>query len=306
MHAAASLIAFTTLSGAGFGLIAALGLGLGPDTGWTRWLACPLAVALTGAGLAASTRHLRRPERAWRAFSQWRTSWLSREAVLAAATLALFGLYAGAWLLAGVRLAPLGLMAAAGAAATVYATAMIYASLATVPRWSQAPTPLLFLALAGCGGVLALAAVEATLGYRPDWTLWKTAVALIGAALAAQLWQAKAAEATLAGIGATPEAATGLQGLGAVRPLEPAHASPTWVVREMIGVVGRRRARAILALAATLGLAAPLALAKLTDLGLGGMWMALALPCHLAGVAAHRWLFFAQAEHAVGVYYGRR
>ena len=27
---------------------------------------------------------------------------------------------------------------------------------------------------------------------------------------------------------------------------------------------------------------------------------------HLAGVLASRWLFFAEAEHVVGLYYGRR
>lgn len=305
MHAAASLIAFTTLSGAGFGLIAALGLGLGPDAGWGPWLACLLAAALTGGGLAASTRHLKRPDRAWRAFSQWRSSWLSREAVLAAATMALFAVYAAGWLFVGVRLTWVGLAMALAASATVHCTAMIYASLATVPRWSRAPTPLLFLVLAGAGGTMALAAVEAARGYQPDWTLWKAAMALIAAGLTAQLWQAKAAEATLAAAGATPEAATGLEGLGTVRPLEHGHATPTWVVREMVGEIGRRRARALLVAAILLGLVLPLALAKLTDLGLGRAWMTLALLGHLAGVAAHRWLFFAEARHAVGAYYGR-
>jgi hypothetical protein len=37
-------------------------------------------------GLLSSTFHLGHPERAWRAFSQWRSSWLSREGVAAVAT----------------------------------------------------------------------------------------------------------------------------------------------------------------------------------------------------------------------------
>jgi DMSO reductase anchor subunit len=32
----------------------------------------------------------------------------------------------------------------------------------------------------------------------------------------------------------------------------------------------------------------------------------LALPVHLLGVAASRWLFFAEAEHVVALYYGHR
>jgi DMSO reductase anchor subunit len=33
---------------------------------------------------------------------------------------------------------------------------------------------------------------------------------------------------------------------------------------------------------------------------------ALALCAHLIGAFAARWLFFAEAEHVVGLYYGRR
>jgi DMSO reductase anchor subunit len=46
------------------------------------------------AGLLSSTFHLGHPERAWRALSQWRSSWLSREGIAAIATLVLFGIYA--------------------------------------------------------------------------------------------------------------------------------------------------------------------------------------------------------------------
>jgi len=36
-------------------------------------------------------------------------------------------------------------------------------------------------------------------------------------------------------------------------------------------------------------------------------WNALvAVVSHIAGVLALRWLFFAQAEHVVGLYYGKR
>ena len=53
--------------------------------------------ALITGGLLASTAHLGRPERAWRAFSQWRTSWLSREGVMAVATYVPAGLLAIGW-----------------------------------------------------------------------------------------------------------------------------------------------------------------------------------------------------------------
>ncbi len=45
-----------------------------------------LALVLIGGGLLSSTLHLGNPQRAWRALSQWRSSWLSREGVMAMLT----------------------------------------------------------------------------------------------------------------------------------------------------------------------------------------------------------------------------
>ena len=83
MHPAYSVILFTTASGAGYGLLIWLALagvaGLVDADPWLGFAGFGLALALITAGLLSSTAHLGRPERAWRAFSQWRSSWLSRE-----------------------------------------------------------------------------------------------------------------------------------------------------------------------------------------------------------------------------------
>src|SRR5882672_450227 len=104
MHPAYSVILFTTASGAGYGLLvwlaAAVLLDLVPAERWLGLTGFGLAFALITAGLLSSTAHLGRPERAWRAFSQWRTSWLSREGVLAVFTYLPAGLLALAWVLA--------------------------------------------------------------------------------------------------------------------------------------------------------------------------------------------------------------
>ena len=98
MHPALSVILFTTASGAGYGLLALLGLfgaqrravgGAAVRLGRVRGVA-----GLVTVGLLSSTLHLGHPERAWRAFSQWRSSWLSREGVLAVFTFLPAGIYA--------------------------------------------------------------------------------------------------------------------------------------------------------------------------------------------------------------------
>ncbi len=91
MHPAPSVILFTTLSGLGFGLLIFLGLGLPPVTGWTAFWFFLIAYVLAVGGLMASAFHLGHPERALKAFTQWQTSWLSREAWAAVAALVVSG-----------------------------------------------------------------------------------------------------------------------------------------------------------------------------------------------------------------------
>ncbi|MFN4130419.1 MAG: DmsC/YnfH family molybdoenzyme membrane anchor subunit, partial [Paracoccaceae bacterium] len=87
MHPAPSVILFTVLSGMGFGALAFLGLGLVRPEGWGAFALWGLAYGLAVGGLLASAFHLGNPQRALLAFTQWRTSWLSREAWAAVAAL---------------------------------------------------------------------------------------------------------------------------------------------------------------------------------------------------------------------------
>ena len=64
MHPAPSVILFTVLSGLGFGLLAFLGLGLPPVSGWVAFAAWGFGYALAVGGLMASTFHLGNPQRA--------------------------------------------------------------------------------------------------------------------------------------------------------------------------------------------------------------------------------------------------
>jgi sulfite dehydrogenase (quinone) subunit SoeC len=132
MHPALSIIVFTTASGLGYGLAAVLGLGLLDPQALSVKIAHVLALALISAGLLSSTLHLGNPQCAWRAFSQWRSSWLSREGVIAVATFVPLCISAYFALFQSRHLPLAGLLGALGAVATVYCTSMIYASLRSV------------------------------------------------------------------------------------------------------------------------------------------------------------------------------
>src|SRR5579862_6284756 len=171
MHPAISVIVFTTASGAGYGLLAWLGIWaiagwLPPDRGLA---AVSLALSLRSItiGLLSSTLHLGHPERAWRAFSQWRSSWLSREGVSSVATYAPALLFALGWLGLGSTSgiwAVFGALAALCAIATVVCTAFIYQSLRPIQRWSNGWVLPNYLALAAMTGALWLIAILSLFG----------------------------------------------------------------------------------------------------------------------------------------------
>ncbi|MGR3756598.1 MAG: dimethyl sulfoxide reductase anchor subunit family protein [Tranquillimonas sp.] len=288
MHPAGSLIAFTTASGFGFGLLAFLGAGLPPATGWTLIALYGLGLGLAGAGLAASALHLGHPERALLAFTQWRTSWLSREAWAAAAALSAAALAALAALATGGRLAPIGWLSSALALATVGATSMIYAQLRTVPRWHHWSTPALFVAYALAGGALLSGQGSA-------------AVILLVAAGFGQFFAWKAGDRRLADSGTDLGTATGLAAAGQLRSFEPPHTGGSYLTREMVHVVARRHALKLRSIGLFLAFVLPVTLLVLSH---ALPSLAAAAAAHAAGAVVIRWLFFAEAEHVLGLYYG--
>jgi len=290
MHPAPSIIAFTTLSGLGFGLLIFLGLGMPGVTGLVAFAFFAIGFALAGGGLLASALHLGRPERALKAFSQWKTSWLSREAFLAAATFAIMGLYAALIVFLGVRVTLLGWLGALAALGTVVTTSMIYAQLRTVPRWHMPLTPVLFIALSLGGGALLAGQISFAL----------VLLIIAGAVQILWWWQGDTRFATS---GTTMATATGLGNIGTVKAFEPPHTGTNYLLREMVHVVARRHAVKLRIIAFALMIAVPLVLLLVPFHHLLGV---LAVLSHIAGVLVSRWLFFAEAEHVVGLYYGMR
>ncbi|MBS0123528.1 dimethyl sulfoxide reductase anchor subunit family protein [Thetidibacter halocola] len=290
MHPAPSIIAFTTLSGLGLGLLFWLGIDPTPPTGWVGAVFFAIGFALAGGGLMLSTFHLGRPERAIRAFSQWRTSWLSREAWTALAALSVMVLHAALVVLFGFSLSLLGWLGAALCLATVFTTSMIYAQLRTVPRWHHWSTPLLFLTLSLAGGALLSGRVS-------------VAMVLLAITGAVQLWSWRDGDERLARSGSDMASATGLGGIGTVRAFEPPHTGTNYLMREMVHVVGRKHAQKLRVIAMGLMVVLPVVLLALP---FGHAWAGLAVLSHVAGVIVARWLFFAEAEHVVGFYYGKR
>jgi DMSO reductase anchor subunit len=290
MHPAASVIIFNTFSGLGFGLLFWLGLGVLVPTGMGAFIWFTIAYLFAVGGLIASTFHLGHPERAIKAFSQWKTSWLSREGICAVFALVVMAIYGAGLVFAQTRLALVGIIGGIASLGVVFTTSMIYAQMKTVPRWRHWTTPAMYLLLSIGGGALLSGQV------------WMATVLLaLGAALQIFAWFS--GDTRFQASGTTMETATGLGHIGKVRAFEPPHTGTNYLMREFIHQVGRKHAEKLRII--TIGLAFVLPVILLL-LPFNHVLAALAVISHIAGVLTLRWLFFAQAEHVVGLYYGKR
>ena len=311
MHPAYSVILFTAASGAGYGLVvwlAVLGmLGLLPTTGGLGFAGLVLALALISTGLLSSTFHLGHPERAWRAVTQWRSSWLSREGVLALVTYIPIGILGIGWVLfesvTGL-FAVAAIVAALCSLATVWCTGMIYASLKTIRAWNHPLVAPLYVILGLATAGVLFGSLQRSFGTFNSLADWLTiALLAIGLVMKLAYWRAVDGGKRKYNIGA----ATGLGHLGKVRTLEPPHTQPNYVMREMGYRVGRKHALKLRRLTIVLAFVIPIiALAASNALGssAGLISSFIATLSVATGIFFERWLFFAEAEHVAMLYYG--
>ena len=290
MHPASSVIIFNTFSGLGFGLLFWLGMGALVPTGTSAFIWFALAYILAVGGLIASTFHLGHPERAIKAFSQWKTSWLSREGVCAVFALLVMAIYGAGLVFADTRLALVGIVGGVASLGVVFTTSMIYTQMKTVPRWRHWTTPVMYLLLSIGGGAL----LSGQIGIA--------SILLIAGGIL-QIFAWASGDTRFKSAGTTMETATGLGHIGKVRAFEPPHTGTNYLMREFIHQVGRKHADKLRII--TIGLAFVLPVVLLL-LPFSHVMAALAVLSHVAGVLTLRWLFFAQAEHVVGLYYGKR
>jgi DMSO reductase anchor subunit len=311
MHPALSVVFFTTATGAGYGLLALLGLlgGLGfiPADFWLGFVGMALALGLIVAGLLSSTGHLGRPERAWRAFSQWRSSWLSREGVASVATFIPAGLFGIGWVFLGKSggwVAIAGLLAAAGAVVTVCTTGIIYASLKPIAQWhSRYTLPAYLIFATMTGGVLANALLQLFKLGSTAMLAWALLATLAGWSWKLATWRHN----DRLEIPTTANTATGLAG-GTVRSIEWPHTEENYLLKEMGFRIARKHSAKLRRITQALAFAAPavlLAIAFFVPWPLRAVASVLAAFLQFAGMLVERWLFFAEAKHTVTLYYGR-
>jgi len=289
-----SVILLTTLIGAAQGLFLVVFAldALRPPPREFVLLSCAVSLALLVCGLVASVFHLGRPERAWRAATQWRTSWLSREVIVLPAFMGFVALYAWSGSLAA------GAVAAILCIALFICTAMIYFCLKFLQEWHSPFTPVNFVLLGTASG-LTLSVLLAVFAH-PQFV---GPLALGAFGLGAIAWLARIASlvrnarlrpksTTASAIGiAHPRIVQKAQGFmgGSYNTREFFHGRPDLLVRAV------RWSFLVLLFPAPGWL-----------LGWGGGSLATfvaAFVLQFTGLLAERWYFFAEARHPQNLYY---
>jgi len=322
MHPAFSVLLLTTLIGAGQGLFLALYTGQVYALAQLLPAQSPgfyvggslLALGLLVLGLLASFFHLGRPERAWRAASRWRTSWLSREVILLPVVMGLVTLYglahaleltARPWfIIAGILPVDgtlvVGLLATLAVYALYVCTAMIYASVRYLAEWHSPLTVANFILLGMASGFMLAAAWAAWEGaplvvFHGLWAVVFTLLGLLsrGASL---LRQRRLAPRS------SHRTAIGVRHQALVQIAQGATAG-SFNTREFFhgrSTAGLRRVKGLFLL-----LAFPLPVALI---GVGyalesPLAPLLAFGVQYLGLLAERWSFFAEARHPQNLYY---
>lgn len=302
MHPALSIIFFTVTAGMGYGLaiLVCIHQAFGLSESFTAlqfMLVMGIALALATVGLLASTLHLANPKNAWRALSQFKRSWLAREAVLALAFYPLALVTTSmVWSDESSLLSLILLLATAALALlTVYSTGMIYACLKTVRQWYTPITPLGFCSLAVLSGAAALNMIAESMNKTSYW-LYGVLLFCVVAAFACKLAIWLCFKSTTGSL----SSATGLAKPN-IRLLDIGHSAPNFLTREFGYRLSAKKRYCLRALMLALIIITPLVFLYADLVASNAAYLMAA--CYL-GVLIERWLFFAEAEHVVRLYHG--
>ena len=306
MHPALSVIFFTVTAGAGYGLlfllaiarIAGIGPSISPDQVTFMGV---IGLALVTAGLVSSTFHLANPKNAWRSFTRFKTSWLSREAVFAVLFYPVCLIWlACEWFMGNTPATTFfALLSSVFCVVVLVCTAMIYASLKTIRQWHTALTPVNFVLLGLLLGSLILSLMFAQQGLSTTRLLAVALVIIVLAALVKVIyfyWIGQPA-------GPTINTALGFT-RATVRLLDVGHSSDTFHTKEFGFQMDRVKIIWLRVISLALAFVVPLLLVTGMLGSVGFSTLALAAISAYMGIFVERWLFFAEARHVVNLYHG--
>jgi DMSO reductase anchor subunit len=296
MRPAFSVLFLTTLIGAGQGMFIALFFCelLAPERASPIFLAggAALVLVLCGLGLIASFFHLGHPERAWRAATMWRTSWLSREVIALPAFMAAAFAYGVAHYTGVPGTLALGMIGVVLALTLFVCTGMIYAAIRVLKEWAHPLTVVNFILLGMASGVMLAAAYGAFAA--PELAAALARMAFLATVLAAVTRGAALIRNARLSPFSTMQSALGIRHPRIVQKSQGAMGG-SYNTREYFHGKSPEFVRGLIPAFILASFVLPLALVASLPL--------LAFLIQYGGLLAERWFFFAEARHPQNLYY---
>ena len=168
---------------------------------------------------------------------------------------------------------------------------MIYAQLKTVPRWNSRITPVTFLTFSIAGGALLAGQIS-------------MALPLLALSGVIQIVSWISGDKAFKKSGTNLATATRLtSNPNEIRSFEAPHTGTNYLLQEFVYKVGRKHSGKLRIMGSILAFGMPIIFLSLP---FSHFIATLAFITHIIGMFIIRWLFFAEAEHVVGLYYGKR
>ncbi len=310
MHPSKSIIFFTVFSGTGYGIILCLScLDFVTDIKFNnnfKLFLIIISFVFISSGLLSSTLHLGHPERAWRSFSQWKSSWLSREGLAAVVTFLPLIIFYLLWYIDNIFYIYFLHTTSILCLITIYCTGQMYATLKTIPAWNNKLVTPIYGINAICMGALSIYCFtrfyELEINYLNHLTVLSLSLCLFMKLI---YWYTISKQTT-----STTNSATGLgSGSNNISFFEGPHTGKNFLTTEMINKIKKEKANFLRLCFGILSCILPIYMiiqepSLIIDIFILKLTFCLTLIFALIGMLIERYLFFIQAKHVVSLYYG--
>ncbi len=310
MHPSKSIIFFTVISGTGYGmftglLFSILFLNLTYSNEYKLMVSAISFIMIT-AGLLSSTFHLGHPERAWRALSQWKTSWLSREGLSAIITFIPMTVFYFLWIMDINAHIVFLILTNIFSILTIFCTGQMYASLKTIPAWNNPLVTPIYILNGISIGSLFIYSLNFYFNYNSNlFEYFIYIILLLNFLFKIYYWITVGKKADT-----NSQSAVGIKSKN-ISFFEGPHTGKNYLTNEMINKISDQNSNILRFIFCILSFVTPVYIINqssylVADPFILKLSMIFVFFLALIGMMIERYLFFIQSRHVVGLYYGQK
>ncbi len=308
MHPSKSIIFFTVISGTGYGIFIGLlfnmiFINISYSFEYKLFLSCS-SFLMVSIGLLSSTFHLGHPERAWRAFSQWKTSWLSREGLAAIITFIPMICFYFFWIMNFKGQLYLLLITNILSIITIFCTGQMYASLKTIPAWNNILVTPIYILNGITLGALFVYSINFYFNYNFDlFEKFVCMILIINFIIKIVYWISIRKKSNT-----NIKSAVGIKSKD-ISFFEGPHTGKNFLTTEMVNSLSKQNGNFLRIVFCILTFITPLYMINqysslVADQLIIKLSMLFVFILALLGMLIERYLFFIQSKHVVSLYYG--